>query len=223
MATWFPTRRLWVTSADGSDAHPVSGAGPGATAPSWTADGAWIRYSTADSIAAVPAAGGQADTLLAGLNAGGGGRRTRRLRQGAVDRPGGVGPLISDRSPSPHPPPSGPEPTGPGTNHRTAVGGPVMRHAVRRQPATVAQVLVAMVVALSAWGFIDSPNLLRGAIGGAPGNPADGGHRSAAAGRPRRRRPRTRPPGGRHGFRRRPPPPADGVAGSRQEGCRAGP
>ena len=72
MATWFPTRQLWITGSDGSDAHLVSGAGPGATAPSWTADGAWIRYSTADSIVAVPAAGGQADTLLAGLNAGGG-------------------------------------------------------------------------------------------------------------------------------------------------------
>jgi len=73
VATWFPTRRLWVASADGSDAHQVSGSAPGVTAPSWTADGSWIRYSTADSIAAIPAAGGEAVTLLAGLSAGGGG------------------------------------------------------------------------------------------------------------------------------------------------------
>jgi len=72
VATWFPTRQLWVAAADGSDPHPVTGAGPGASAPSWTADGSWIRYSTADAIAAVPAAGGQAITLLAGLSAGGG-------------------------------------------------------------------------------------------------------------------------------------------------------
>jgi hypothetical protein len=71
VADWFPTRRLWVARADGSDAHPVAGAGSGVTAPSWTADGSWLRYSTGDAVMAVPAAGG-ASVLLAGDLAGGG-------------------------------------------------------------------------------------------------------------------------------------------------------
>jgi hypothetical protein len=70
---WFPTRRLWVVGADGTNAHPVAGAGPGATAPSWSPAGSWLRYNTGDAVVAVPAAGGDAVTLAGGLSGGGAG------------------------------------------------------------------------------------------------------------------------------------------------------
>jgi hypothetical protein len=72
VAAWFPSRGLWVLPAH-RPAHAVAGAPTGATAPSWSPDGAWIRVSTGDAVVAVDPATGSAVTLASGLSGGGGG------------------------------------------------------------------------------------------------------------------------------------------------------
>lgn len=65
---WFASRRLWVENADGSDAHPVAGAGPGATLPAWSPDGSYIGYSTGTGLATVPSKGGHPAVVGTGLS-----------------------------------------------------------------------------------------------------------------------------------------------------------
>src|SRR6202035_34493 len=66
---WYPTRRLWVAAADGSRATPVTGGRPGAAAPTWTADGSTIGYSTAATVERISAAGGSPVVTLSSLTA----------------------------------------------------------------------------------------------------------------------------------------------------------
>lgn len=65
---WYPTRRLYLASADGSDVTEVTGAGAGVAAPTWVEGGTAIGYSTADGVAVISSSGGHSRLVLSGLS-----------------------------------------------------------------------------------------------------------------------------------------------------------
>lgn len=48
LAAWDRTRTLWISNADGSNAHEVKAAGTGVKRPAWSPDGQSIRYREAN-------------------------------------------------------------------------------------------------------------------------------------------------------------------------------
>ncbi|MGH9101742.1 MAG: hypothetical protein ACRDYD_01980 [Acidimicrobiales bacterium] len=65
--TWYPSRRLWVTNAAGTQASPVRGASHGVASPRWVAGGTEIGYSTGGTVEVVSASGGGRKVLVRDL------------------------------------------------------------------------------------------------------------------------------------------------------------
>lgn len=64
---WYPTRRLYLASANGTDVTEVAGAGFGVAAPTWVEGGTAIGYSTADGVAVISSSGGRSRVVVSGL------------------------------------------------------------------------------------------------------------------------------------------------------------
>lgn len=64
---WYQTRRLFEARPDGTAAHLVAGSGSGVAEPTFSPSGRLLYFVTADSVAFVPAGGGPATTVAAGL------------------------------------------------------------------------------------------------------------------------------------------------------------
>jgi Tol biopolymer transport system component len=65
---WEATSRLWVVSADGSDARPLTAAGSGAVDPVWGSDGS-LLFVRGDSLWLLPSGAGTATRLTGPLGA----------------------------------------------------------------------------------------------------------------------------------------------------------
>lgn len=64
LADWVATRTLWIGSADGSGAKPLTAAGTGIYQPTWSKDGNHILYVRDDALWLIKTGGGQPEKIL---------------------------------------------------------------------------------------------------------------------------------------------------------------